>query len=245
MTRMRFDAVIENEAGASRIVLVCEHASNTFPEEFGTLGLDAQAQSAHIAWDPGALALARALSRHLDAVLVHAPVSRLIYDLNRPPHAPAAMPAHSEVYDIPGNQSLSAQARMVRVASVYLPFHQMLRRLIVDRLTQGDAPVLVTIHSFTPVYHGQPRALEFGVIHDGEDRFAQAVLAGVTGLKAALNEPYSAADGVTHLIRLHALPYDLPHAMLEIRNDLIANDAAVGAMAATLAPALRSALEGV
>lgn len=242
---MRFDAVIENEAGASRIVLVCEHASNVFPEEFGTLELETGVQSAHVAWDPGALALAQALSTELDAALVHAPVSRLIHDLNRPPHAEAAMPHKSEVYDIPGNRALSARARVVRAAAVYLPFHQALQRLIVERLAQHKAPVLVTIHSFTPVYFGQPRALEFGVIHDGDGRFAQHVLAGVDGLTAALNEPYSAADGVTHLIRLHALPYDLPHAMLEIRNDLIADSAAQAAMAARLAPALRAALEGV
>lgn len=242
---MRFDAMIEKPDGTSRVVLVCEHASNAVPPEFGTLGLTPDACVAHIAWDPGALALARALSSTLDATLVHAPVSRLIYDLNRPPHNPAAMPEHSEVYEVPGNRALDASARAQRVSAVYLPFHDTLRNVLVNRLAAGNAPVLISVHSFTPVYFGQARALEFGVIHDGCDRLARGIMDGLHGLRVALNEPYSAADGVTHLLRLHALPYDLPHAMLEIRNDLLANDAAVVAMANQLAPAIQAAIGGV
>ncbi len=103
------DAVfaVENNGGQSDFLLVCEHASNRFPKEYGSLGLNAGARIAHIAWDPGALGLARGLSRLLDACLVRATVSRLIYDLNRPPHAPGAMPAKSEVYDVPGNADLT------------------------------------------------------------------------------------------------------------------------------------------
>lgn len=239
---MRFDALVDNAEGQSRIVLVCEHASNSFAPEFGTLGLDDTARAAHIAWDPGALGLARHLSAHLDAVLVHAPVSRLIYDLNRPPHSPGAMAERSEIFDIPGNRGLTADQRADRVQAVYLPFHQTLHAVLAERLARGLAPVLVTVHSFTPIYHGTPRAVEFGVIHDTDPTYARAVLAGVSGLTAALNEPYSAADGVTHLLRLHATPYGLPHAMMEIRNDLIADDAAQAAMAARLAPALSTAL---
>jgi predicted N-formylglutamate amidohydrolase len=241
---MRFDAKIDNASGTSPVVLVCEHASHLFPPEFGILGLSDDAQVAHVAWDIGALALARALSVHLDAVLVHAPVSRLIYDLNRPPHHAGAMPEQSEIYDIPGNHGLDAPARASRVEAVYLPFHNDLRAVLAHRLAAGRATVLVSVHSFTPVYFGQKRDLEFGVIHDGADDFARGILEHVEGLRAALNEPYSAADGVTHLLRLHALPYDLPHAMLEIRNDLIADDAGVAAMAARLAPALAAAAAG-
>jgi predicted N-formylglutamate amidohydrolase len=242
MHAMRFDAKIDNPNGTSRVVLVCEHASNLFPPEFGPLGLDARAQVAHVAWDIGALALAQALSVRLDAVLVHAPVSRLIYDLNRPPQAPGAVPARSEVFDIPGNTALPPTDRAARVAAIYLPFHNVLQNVVVNRLATTGVPALISVHSFTPVYHGQPRALEFGVIHDGDATLARGILGQVQGLRAALNEPYSAADGVTHLMRLHALPYDLPHAMLEIRNDLIADDAGVTTIADRLAPAIATAV---
>jgi predicted N-formylglutamate amidohydrolase len=100
------------------------------------------------------------------------------------------------------------------------------------------------VHSFTPVFHGQPRAVEFGVIHDDDTALTMAVMAAAQGcgLETRLNEPYSAAGDVTHTIRLHAVPCRLPNTMLEVRNDLIATDAAQEAMADRLAPILSRAL---
>lgn len=239
---------VENRDGASDILLVCEHASNRFPETFGTLGLSEEARRAHIAWDPGALGLARALSERLDAGLVHATVSRLIYDLNRPPLAAGAMPARSEVYDIPGNAGIDRAERLRRTRAVYLPFHAALHAEIAGRMALGRPPVLITIHSFTPVYFDKERKVEFGVIHDADATLAQriaALAAQETGLVSALNEPYSARDGVTHTLRLHATPYGLAHAMLEIRNDLIATPAAEAAMADRLAPVIARAAAGI
>jgi predicted N-formylglutamate amidohydrolase len=240
-----FPAVIENETGESPVVLVCEHASNAHPAPWGDLGLDPSVWTAHVAWDPGALGVARALSRRMNAALVHAPVSRLIYDCNRAPDMPGAMPARSEVYDIPGNATLSAEDRAGRTSSVYVPFHNGLHALLMRRMARGLRPVIITIHSFTPVYFGKPRAVEFGVIHDADTRLALAIHASALrhlGLNSALNEPYSAADDVTHTLRLHATPYGLPSAMLEIRNDLIATAEAEDAMAERLAPVLNMGL---
>lgn len=248
------DAVVTVEAADAPgpIVLVCEHASNAFPPDFGTLGLDPAAQVAHVAWDPGALGLARGLSRRLAAPLVAARVSRLIYDLNRPPQAPGAMPAQSEAYAIPGNADLPPQERLRRTEAIYIPFHARLRTELARRaaLAAGPArlPVLVTIHSFTPVFHGQMRSVEFGVIHDADPNLAQAVVDVArenTTLITALNEPYSAADGVTHTLRLQATSCGIQNVMLEIRNDLIATPEAQERMAETLAPVLIAALARV
>ncbi|MDR7126107.1 N-formylglutamate amidohydrolase [Pseudotabrizicola sp. 4114] len=244
-TQTDFAATVENRDAAGAILLVCEHASNAFPDPWGNLGLTEAQQCAHVAWDPGALALSRALAQRLDAALVHAPASRLIYDLNRGPDRPDAMAARSELHDIPGNLDLTPQDRLHRAESLYLPFHTALHAEIVRRLALGRATVVITIHSFTPVYHGQPRAVEFGVIHDADDRLARAILAAAqagTDLACALNEPYSAADGVTHTLRLQATPYGLANAMLEIRNDLIATPEQAAAMADRLAPVLQQAL---
>ncbi|MGB8813733.1 MAG: N-formylglutamate amidohydrolase [Paracoccaceae bacterium] len=240
-----FPAVIENATARGRIVLVCEHASNAFPQRWGDLGLTAAECRAHIAWDPGALGVARGLSRLLDAVLVHAPVSRLIYDCNRAPDMPGAMPARSEVHDIPGNSVISAGERAARTQAIYAPFHAGLHSVLAQRLALGLAPVVITIHSFTPIYHGKPRAVEFGVIHDADPTLALAIVAAAQShsrLKTELNAPYSAADDVTHTLRLQATPYGLPNAMLEIRNDLIATPAAEQAMADALAPVLNMGL---
>lgn len=238
-----FHAVFENRHATGQIVLVCEHASNHIPEAWGDLGLSDEARMAHIAWDPGALDLARALSRLLDACLIHAPVSRLVYDLNRAPDQEGAMPARSEVYDIPGNAGLGAAERMRRTTAIYVPFHDEAHIEIARRMALDLKPVIVTIHSFTPVYHGQPRSVEFGIIHDADDRLARLVLAHAPkGLDARLNEPYSAADGVTHMLKMQASPYGLPNVMLELRNDLIGTRKAAEAMAERLAPCLTAAL---
>ena len=241
-----FPAQIEFASARGRFVFVCEHASNAVPAAWGDLGLGAEQRYAHIAWDPGALGLARALARKLEGVLAHAPVSRLVYDCNRAPDMAGAMPARSEVHDIPGNAAIDPQERAARTAAVYVPFHSGVHAEIARRIALGLRPVVVTVHSFTPVFHGQRRALHFGVIHDADDRLACAIHAtarSATTLGTELNAPYSAADDVTHTLRLQALPYGLANAMLEIRNDLIATPDAEEAMAETLAPVLARALQ--
>lgn len=240
-----FPPVIENFSAKGRIVLVCEHATNHIPARWGNLGLTDEQRSAHIAWDIGALGLARGLMQRLDAVLVHAQVSRVVYDCNRAPNMAGAMPARSEIYDIPGNSVISADQRAGRTKAVYQPFHDGLHDVIAQRIAYGLRPVIITIHSFTPVYFGKPRRVEFGVIHDANSGLAVAIHHAATKstrLAAELNAPYSAADDVTHTLRLQATPYGLPNAMLEIRNDLIASPDAEQAMAEALAPVLNMGL---
>lgn len=237
--------MIENGDAQGPFLVVCEHASNYFPPAFGTLGLTSDARQAHIAWDPGALPLARRLARALNAPLLAAGISRLVCDLNRPPDALSAMAERSEAYDIPGNANLSKTERLSRTETVYLPFHAALHERIALALAAGIRPAIVTVHSFTRVYFGKSRDVELGIIHDADTAFARAVYAEAKargGLDCRLNEPYSAADGVTHLLRLHATPYGLTNVMLEIRNDLIADDAAATAMGDGLASVLTAAL---
>lgn len=236
-----FSPIVERAEARGRVVLLCEHASNVIPDRWGDLGLTPDQQRAHIAWDPGALALARGLSDRLDAMLIHAPVSRLVYDCNRAPDMPGAMPSRSEVHDIPGNAAISAEERLARTEAIYLPWVQGVHARIQRRIALGLLPVIVTIHSFTPVYFGKPRRVEFGVIHDADPALSVAVLNAahkLTRLNVELNSPYSAQDDVTHTLRVQATPYGLPNTMLEIRNDLIADDAACAAMADQLAPVI-------
>lgn len=239
--------VIENTGAKSPVLILCEHASNHIPAVWGDLGLSLADRQAHIAWDPGALGLARGLARRMEATLIHAPVSRLVYDCNRGPDMPGAMPARSEVYDIPGNAAIDGRERQRRTEAVYLPWANGLHNLIATRIAQGRRPVILTIHSFTPVYFGKPRAVEFGIIHDADPALALAIHAASrsTGLRAEVNEPYSAKDDVTHTLRLHATPYGLPNAMLELRNDLIASPEAEEAMADRLAPVLNMGIEEI
>jgi predicted N-formylglutamate amidohydrolase len=238
---------VRNAYGKGPFLLVCEHASNFIPPRYAALGLDSAALESHIAWDPGALAVADELTRLLDAPLVAARISRLVYDCNRPPEAPSAMPEESEIYRIPGNAGLTQAERQARADDVYFPFRAALSRAI-DGHGAGD-PVIVTIHSFTPVYRGVARAVEIGILHDDDARFADAMIAAAGsdsgGFVVRRNEPYGPEDGVTHTLREHALPHGLPNVMIEIRNDLIRTPEDVGAMGALLAGWLEAARDAV
>lgn len=219
------DAVaITNPGGSGNFILVCEHASNFIPLALNNLGLDEELRLSHISWDPGALAVAKRLSLILDAPLISACVSRLVYDCNRPPSAPDAIAAFSEIHSIPGNQNLSDTQRQQRITQIYQPFHAALSELIERRCTNNSSPAFVTIHSFVPVYKGIKRDVEIGILHDSDHRLADYMLNQADGNKAFemhRNQPYGPDDGVTHSLKEHALPNGLINVMIEIRNDLI------------------------
>ncbi len=209
------------------------------PADYDGLGLGEDALESHIAWDPGALETAQHLSAILDAPLVHSTVSRLIYDCNRPPDAVSAMPARSEETAVPGNSNLTAEEKARRVDRFYRPFEALLSKTLGDR---PGTSVLVTIHSFTPVFRGQDRAVEIGILHDEDSRLADALLQVARGFRIERNAPYGPEDGVTHTLREHAVPRGILNVMIEIRNDLIATPEHCETMAQTLAGWLTKAI---
>jgi predicted N-formylglutamate amidohydrolase len=236
--------VVVNETGGSPILLVVEHAGRRIPRVLGTLGLAADDLERHIAWDIGAEGLARQLSERLDAPLVLQRYSRLVYDCNRPPEAPGAMPEVSESTPIPGNRNLTPEQRAARTEALYRPFHDAVARLL-D--TRGAGSALVTVHSFTPVYRGARRTLDLGILHDSDARLADRLLAieAHSDLTVRRNEPYGPQDGVTHTLVLHALPRGLHNVMLEVRNDLIEDAPGQQRLAEHLARSLGEAVAGL
>ncbi len=231
---------VVNPEGKSQICLVCEHASDFIPASLSDLGLAPEHRHSHAVWDIGAAELARRMSEALDAPLVMSGVSRLVYDCNRPPDAPDAIPAQTETIPVPGNRALGEADRSARVAAVYDPFTRSLRETL-DRF--ATPPALVTVHSFTPVWHGAERAVELGLLHDADERLAKRMLlAADPAIRTELNAPYSAADGVTHTLKTHAIPRGLENVMIEVRNDLLRDAAGVDRIAGNLIVALRRAL---
>jgi len=229
---------VSRAQAGSAIVLVCEHASPHIPAELNNLEISPAAQRSHAAWDPGAVAVARGMSEALDAVLVSSSVSRLVYDCNRPPSAPDAMPTRSETFDVPGNVGLSDAAKEARVARYYTPFRD---RLAAEVARRAD-PIVVTLHSFTPVFHGTAREVEIGILHDSDSRLADAMLGVASGYDIRRNAPYGPEDGVTHTLQEHAVRHGHLNVMIEVRNDLIAETPAQAKMAQTLSGWLRQAL---
>ena len=235
-------AVVENPQGISPILLICEHASNHLPSRYGTLGLGPTELESHIAWDPGALAVALSLSRLLDAPLIHAGVSRLVLDLNREPSAPDSIWTLSERTIIPGNLDLDPAERALRVRDVYDAFHGAVDAVADARKATGQLQAVVSIHSFTPVYREVPRPWHVGLIFDRDERFARSVEAGLRrdpALVVGINEPYSPADRVFHTLERHAVRRGVAPLMIEIRNDLIRTEDGQASWSNRLAPLLR------
>ncbi|NOX72481.1 MAG: N-formylglutamate amidohydrolase [Alphaproteobacteria bacterium] len=232
-----------NATGRAPVLLVCEHAAHFIPEVFDNLGLADKDLQSHVAWDPGALAVAKLIGASLDAKLVASKVSRLLYDCNRPPTSPGAIPVQSEAYGIPGNVGLSDEARAQRIRDYYEPFCDLLTVTLAD---DSNLQVLVTIHSFTPVYMGQNRAVELGVLHDEDSRLADEmlqILPGLCGLNVQRNQPYGPKDGVTHTLKLHGLGSGIHNVMLEIRNDLITTQDQQQQVASAITATLKQALD--
>lgn len=212
-----------NPEGRSPFVLICEHASRVMPRRLGKLGLPDHELTRHIAWDIGAEPVARLLSRLIDAPLALQRYSRLAYDCNRPPESPGAMPEVSEVTVIPGNRNLPAADRLARIEGLYRPFHDGVSRLLDARAAAGVKTLVVSIHSFTPVFKGKQRSVELGILHDRDTALAARLIKSFPNVDARLNEPYGPKDGVMHTLNLHGFARGLPHAMIEIRNDLVAD----------------------
>ncbi|PZF78870.1 N-formylglutamate amidohydrolase [Aestuariivirga litoralis] len=213
-----------NAQGRSPFVLICEHASNTLPKALGTLGLPEADLTRHIAWDIGAEKVARLLSRLMDAPLLLQRYSRLAYDCNRPPESPDSIPEVSELTAIPGNKKLSAADRLARARDIYRPFHDGVSAVLDKRAAEGQRSLVVSIHSFTPVYKGKPRSVELGILHDRDTTLSSKLIKSFPNIDARLNEPYGPKDGVLHTLNLHGFARGLQHAMIEIRNDLVATE---------------------
>ncbi|MEZ5666265.1 MAG: N-formylglutamate amidohydrolase [Alphaproteobacteria bacterium] len=240
-------ARIVGAARSGGLVVLCDHASNRLPAAYGTLGLGPDDLARHIAWDPGALAVAERLAAAIDGPLVHATWSRLLADCNRDAADEDLIVTVSEDTPIPGNAQLSAAERQGRIARFHAPYHRAVTALCDDRAAAGRLAGLVALHSFTPVYRGVPRPWHVGVIHDDDMRLAGPVLAALTaeaGLVVGDNRPYAPSDRVYRTLERHAAARGLPAVMIEIRNDLVAEETGVAAWADRLARALRPAAAG-
>ncbi len=243
---------VTNRAGASGMIIACEHASNFIPSEFENLGIDDKTQQSHIAWDIGALAVAKEISALLDAPLVAQCVSRLVYDCNRSPDARDTIRdtaiEKSEIYNIPGNKGISAAERTARKNKYYEPFREELANIIKSHTATAKSAALITIHSFTPIFGDEKRNMDIGIIHDSDSRLADEIITIANSDKSfdiRRNEPYGPDDNVTFTIVEHAVSQGLLNVMIEIRNDLIADSDAQKSMAQKLANYITGAVNSI
>lgn len=232
-------------AGKAPVLLVCDHAANRIPASLGGLGLPAADLARHIAWDIGAARVAEHLARRLDAPALLSTYSRLVVDVNRTLDCPTLIAEASDGAAIAGNRDLSEAARRQRLEQIYHPYHAAVAAAVERFLAQGVRPVLLSIHSFTPVWDGFQRPWQLGVLWARDGRLAHRLLAALRAepdLTVGDNEPYSALTGPNQTLDEHAEARGLASAALEIRQDLIETEAGAAAWADRLAAILQPLL---
>jgi predicted N-formylglutamate amidohydrolase len=229
--------------GDSPLLFLCDHASNRLPEAYGSLGLAPDLFASHIAYDIGAAEVTRALASAYGAAAVLGAWSRLLIDLNRGEDDPTLVAKLSDGSIVPGNRSAGADEIARRLALYHAPYHRAVEQEILRIQDAGAVPVLLSLHSFTPVWKGARRRWDVGVLWDRDGRLAKPLLARLAeaGWAVGDNEPYSGALENDCLYR-HGTMRGLPHVLIEMRQDLIAGEAPACAFAARLKPALDAAL---
>ncbi len=217
-----------NTAGRSPFLLTCDHYGRLIPRMLGDLGLGESELARHIACDLGIAGVAETLSKQLDAHLVAQRYSRLVIDCNRPPHVASSIPIISEATTIPGNEGLTHEARAARRTQIFEPYHQRIDAIIDRRIAAGRPTVLVSLHSFTPVYAGIARPWHVGTLYHRDTKLPPLLLKlfrAEGDLVVGDNEPYAVSDETDYTIPVHGEARGLMNSGIEIRQDLIGDQA--------------------
>ena len=234
----------ENVRGRSNFLITVDHGGARIPRRLGDLGLSRADLTRHIAWDIGALGLARKVASRLDAALIAQNYSRLVIDCNRDPRIAASIPAVSETTEIPGNRNLGPEEIAARRAAIFDPYHRRIGELL-DARSQAHRPaILVSQHTMTDVFKGVRREMHAAVLYNRDRRFAGLVLEALrreTGLRIADNEPYFVSDATDYTIPHHAEARRLAHVEIEVRQDLVSGEAGQQEWGLRIAAALEDA----
>ena len=230
--------------GQSNFVIAVDHAGARIPRRLGDLGLPPTELQRHIAWDIGALAVARQVAAALDAPLVAQNYSRLVIDCNRDPKVATSIPTVGESIEIPGNIGLGEDEVLARRAEIFDPYHNHLRALLDERLAAGRPTILVAQHSMTDIFKGVRREMHAAVLYNRDRRFAGLtldLLRREADLVIGDNEPYFVSDDSDYTIPRHGEARALPHVEIEIRQDLVSDAAGQAQWARRIARVLREA----
>jgi predicted N-formylglutamate amidohydrolase len=239
---------VSGREAPSPFVIICDHASRRLPRALGSLGLSSGALATHVAWDIGALGVARALASALDAFVAWQRYSRLVIDCNRPLSSADSIVTRSERTDVPGNANLTAADATARAAEIFHPYHAEIRNHLDARRAARRPAMLVSVHSFTPVFLDVARPWHCGVLFNRDARLAEPLLRLLRdepGLIVGCNEPYAASDLTDFSLVHHGEARGIPCVEIEIRQDLIPDDdpAAQNAWAQRLARLLPAAAQ--
>jgi predicted N-formylglutamate amidohydrolase len=215
------------------ILLVCDHASHRFPKSLGDMGLDPFARRCHLAVDIGAGPVTETLAKSLGVTAVVHNYSRLVVDCNRQLMDPSAFLEYGDGILVPGNRNLHQEDKDLRSSALYWPYHCAIDEQVQRLRKAGPSPAFISIHSFTPVLNGESRKWEMGILWDKDEQLRDIFLTDLraAGYLVGDNEPYSGKAPQDFTIDHHAEEVGLPHLGIEIRQDLIDDEAGVAEIA--------------
>jgi predicted N-formylglutamate amidohydrolase len=229
----------------SPFYFTCEHASNAVPDEFTLAAADKPWMDTHWAWDPGAAMVTRAMASRFGSGAILAKASRLICDVNRKIGGPGFILSDVEGSPLSFNQGVDEVETERRVERYYLPYHRALHDRLQDRLSEGQPPLLLAVHSFTPVMDDKVREMEIAVVFDGQcpdkaHTFIESFRS--QGLKVGVNKPYSGIKGQMYSAWYHGKGCGMDYLELEMRQDFFKTREGAHAMTEAVAKALESLL---
>ena len=219
------------------IVIISDHATNIVPAQYEQLGLPASEFERHIAYDIGAEALTRQLAAKIGCPAIMSRFSRLLIDPNRGTDDPTLVMRLSDGAIVPGNAEITPEEKQYRIDTFYQPYHDEVSQQIDNSVQSGCLPMVFSIHSFTPFWKGVPRPWHVGVLWEGDNRFARALIEQLSvdkSLNVGENEPYVGGIEGESLDK-HARARGLLAALIEIRQDLIGDETGVEEWANRLA----------
>ncbi len=204
----------------SQILIIADHASNYLPKENNKLGLTNAFLNQHIAFDIGVKELSLDLSYRLKCNVIQGKYSRLLIDLNRDLDDPTVIPEIVDGKIIPGNIGLSKNEFRLRVKKIYNKYHHEIDRIIINKKVK----VILSLHSFNPIFKNKRRLLEFGILSNEDKNLSSIIIDQLKLLKLNVgdNEPYK-GDLIGDSMYRHGLRNRIPHALIEVRNDLLSN----------------------
>ncbi|QQN63536.1 N-formylglutamate amidohydrolase [Bradyrhizobium diazoefficiens] len=215
-----------NAESTSPFLLTADHYGRVLPRALGDLGVAESELARHIAWDIGIAGVAERLAKMLDAHLIAQRYSRLVIDCNRSPGLASSIPVISEATAIPRHEGISEGERAARRREIFEPYHHRIDAVIDRRLHDKRATVLVSLHSFTPVYAGIARPWHVGALYNRDRVLPKLLLKHLRAegdLVVGDNEPYAVSDLSDYTIPVHGEARGLVNTGIEIRQDLIAD----------------------
>lgn len=229
--------------GGVGVVVTCEHASERMPEPWEWPAADRWLVGTHWAYDIGAAELTRELVEDLGGAAVLSRFTRLLADPNRPEDSPTLFRDVAEGHPVELNRDLAAQERERRLFRLWRPYHRTASEVV----AASDTPVVLSVHTFTPVYEGEPRELEVGVLFDTERGLAEGVAEVLreAGLRVALNEPYSGREGLIFAVDRHARANGRHAVELEVRQDLAVEEVFRRKLVDALGPWLEGTIDRI